>query len=560
LNLKLKNLAQSFLLLSFSFQAISADVLIFDYSSDGDEATGLANRQTAAGNTPTEIDITLNFNTYAPGDLSAYEQVWDLGANKPLNATQEADYLTYLQGGGTLFLMGENTGFGATRNSELTNYIGTVLGGGSLIIGNPLSNTQTVDSDYQLAVSNNTVIFPAAAAFSSVGTGTCITDGCSAVAWGVGTLSNAPLGTVIAVLDVNFLQTSYLAKNNLTGQPGEGTQDFTDNLIAYLTQQAAAAVVAAAAASGPSAADTQSSLYAAADDLRRIINLQSMYLINSLSYECNIYDEKNLCFKVQTQNDSVIGNVNNMSTATAISSYRFNDNLSIGGFISDSYSDNNSQYIDVYDKAPLVGLFSNYRFNNKLQGLNFKTSMAFSDREIDQSRKVYGTSESGKGESGLSSFGIQASISYDMPVRPNIVWSPSVGARYTKITRNGYTETTTSAVTTPLTFDDINQERTTLIIGNALRYQLNDKTSMRAYVNYEQELNYNGAKFATTGVSGTTNFNLSNDIHHAKLVGGLGLSYQPKPNHEVSVAYNYRKSAMNANEISSVFASYAIGF
>ena len=339
------------------------------------------------------------------------------------------------------------------------------------------------------------------------------------------------------------------------------TQDWEpmDDVILSSTVTLSAAILVATP-SGPSAADTQSSLYAAADDLRRIVNLQSMYLINSLSYECNIYDEKNLCFKVQTQNDSVIGNVNNMSTATAISSYRFNNNLSVGGFISDSYSDNNSQYIDVYDKAPLVGLFSNYRFNNKLQGLNFKTSMAFSDREIDQSRKVYGTSESGKGESGLSSFGIQASISYDMPVRTNIIWTPSVGARYTKITRNGYTETTTAAVTTPLTFDDINQERTTLIIGNALRYQLNDKTSMRAYVNYEQELNYNGAKFATTGVSGTTNFNLSSDIHHAKLVGGLGLSYQPKQNHEVSVAYNYRKSAMNANEISSVFASYAIGF
>jgi hypothetical protein len=558
LNLKLNKIAQSFLLLSFSFQAISADVLIFDYSSAGNEATGLANRQTAAGNTPTEIDITATFNTYAPGDISNYEQVWDLGANKPLNATQEADYLTYLQGGGTLFLMGENTGFGSTRNAELVTFIGVTLGAGSLTIGNPGADPETVDSDYQLAVSNNTVNFPASAAFTSIGTGECITSECSAVAWGVGTLANASLGTVISVLDVNFLQTGFLEQNSsATFIDGSGTQDFTDNLIAYLTQQAA---VAAAAASGPSAADTQSSLYAAADDLRRIINLQSMYLINSLSYECNIYDEKNLCFKVQTQNDSVMGNVNNMSTATAISSYRFNDNLSVGGFISDSYSDNNSQYIDVYDKAPLVGLFSNYRFNNKLQGLNIKTSIAYSDREIDQSRKVYGTSESGKGESGLSSFGVQAILSYDMRVRPNIVWSPSVGARYTKITRNGYTETTTAAVTTPLTFDDINQERTTLIIGNALRYQLNDKASMRAYLNYEQELNYNGAKFATTGVSGTTNFNLSSDIHHAKLVGGLGLSYQPKQNHEVSVAYNYRKSAMNANEISSVFASYAIGF
>ena len=369
-----------------------------------------------------------------------------------------------------------------------------------------------------------------------------------------GEISYAWQGATFTGLSAGTYRFTYIPIANPTA-----TWDPMDSVILSSTVTLSAAILVASP-SGPSAADTQSSLYAAADDLRRIINLQSMYLINSLSYECNIYDEKNLCFKVQTQNDSVIGNVNNMSTATAISSYRFNDNLSVGGFISDSYSDNNSQYIDVYDKAPLVGLFSNYRFNNKLQGLNFKTSMAFSDREIDQSRKVYGTSESGKGESGLSSFGIQASISYDMPVRTNIIWTPSVGARYTKITRNGYTETTTAAVTTPLTFDDINQERTTLIIGNALSYQLNDKTSMRAYVNYEQELNYNGAKFATTGVSGTTNFNLSSDIHHAKLVGGLGLSYQPKQNHEVSVAYNYRKSAMNANEISSVFASYAIGF
>jgi hypothetical protein len=553
-----KKLGSSLLLSSLTFQASAVDILIYDYSAAGNEAAGLASRQTAAGNTVTDIDITSTFNTHAPGDISNFEQVWDLGANKPLNATQEADYLTYLQGGGTLFLMGENVGFGATRNAELVTFIGTTLGAGSLTIGSPGADPETVDSDYQLAVSNNTVNFPLSGASTSIGTGECITSECSAVAWGVGTLANASLGTVITVLDVNFLQTSFLANNSqATSIDGSGTQDFTDNLIAYLTQQAA---VAAAAASGPSASDTQSSLHAAADDLRRIVNLQSMYLINSLSYECNIYDEKNLCFKVQTQNDSVIGNVNNMSTATAISSYRFNNNLSVGGFISDSYSDNNSKYIDVYDKAPLVGLFSQYRFNNKLQGLNIKTSMAYSDREIDQSRKVFGTSESGKGESGLSSFGIQAILSYDMPVRPNIVWSPSVGARYTKITRNGYTETSTSAVTTPLTFDDINQERTTLIIGNALRYQLNDKTSMRAYVNYEQELNYNGAKFATTGVSGTTNFNLSNDIHHAKLVGGLGLSYQPKQNHEVSVAYNYRKSAMNANEISSVFASYAIGF
>ncbi|WP_170252988.1 autotransporter outer membrane beta-barrel domain-containing protein [Vogesella mureinivorans] len=128
--------------------------------------------------------------------------------------------------------MGENPGFGATRNAAIVEFIAS-LGGGTL--GNPTqygSGATTVNQAFRINNQTASVTFPASALFPSAGTGTCITTDCAAVAWGVGTLANAPTGTVISVLDVNFLQTGFLDSNSYPG-----ISDFVKNLIAYLAQQ-----------------------------------------------------------------------------------------------------------------------------------------------------------------------------------------------------------------------------------------------------------------------------------------------------------------------------------
>ncbi len=229
--MKLKTIALA-CSLALPLSAMAANVLIYDYHAAGNEAAGLATVQTAQGNTPTTIDISSNFASYTPTGLSSYGQVWDLGANKPISTDQRTAYTSYLNGGGTLFLMGENSGFGATRNAAIVEFIAS-LGGGTLgaVTQNGTAAT-TVNDAFRLNNQTTSVKFPASGLFPSAGTGTCITTDCAAVAWGVGTLANAPTGTVISVLDVNFLQSSFMDNPSY---PGIG--DFVKNLIAYLAQQ-----------------------------------------------------------------------------------------------------------------------------------------------------------------------------------------------------------------------------------------------------------------------------------------------------------------------------------
>ncbi|MDC7699402.1 autotransporter family protein [Vogesella indigofera] len=218
--------------IALPLQAQAANVLIYDYQAAGDEAAGLASVQTTQGNTPTTIDISGNYATYTPTGLASYSQVWDLGANKGITADQQTAYTSYLNGGGTLFLMGENAGYGATRNTAISTFIAS-LGGGTLGTVTQTSFTATtINQAFQVDNATSTLTLPASGIFPSAGTGTCITADCSAVAWAVGTLANAPTGTVISVLDVNFLQTAFLDNNSYPG-----LSDFVKNLIAYLAQQ-----------------------------------------------------------------------------------------------------------------------------------------------------------------------------------------------------------------------------------------------------------------------------------------------------------------------------------
>lgn len=229
--MKLKTIALA-CSLALPLSATAADVLIFDYQAAGNEAAGLASVQTAQGNTPTTINISSNYASYTPTGLSAYGQVWDLGADKNISTDQRTAYTSYLNGGGTLFLMGENSGYGAARNAAIVEFIAS-LGGGTLGAVTESSMTATtVNEAFRINNQTASVTLPYSGVFPSAGTGTCITSDCAAVAWGVGTLANAPTGTVISVLDVNFLQTYFLDNPDYPG-----ISDFVKNLIAYLAQQ-----------------------------------------------------------------------------------------------------------------------------------------------------------------------------------------------------------------------------------------------------------------------------------------------------------------------------------
>jgi autotransporter-associated beta strand protein len=207
------------LALGLAHGAHAGEVLIVNYGLVATIDTNLQARQIALGNNATIVTLGA-----LPTNLAQYGQIWDLGANQGIGTGYASSLTSYLQGGGTLFMMGENAGYGATRNAAMTSFMAS-LGAGSVTVSGNSPASQTVLPQFQADNSTSTVSFAAVGAFNNYGTGTCITSGCGAVAWGVGSLANATLGAVISVLDVNFLQTQYLQA------------PFTDNLISYLAQQ-----------------------------------------------------------------------------------------------------------------------------------------------------------------------------------------------------------------------------------------------------------------------------------------------------------------------------------
>lgn len=202
---------------------ISRPVTIIDYTVGGVSGvrTHLTNSLAAAGIGP----VTLSLDA-VPASLAGQRQVWDLRFNNTvLSPAEIATYTAYLQGGGSLFLMGENTGFNV-RNNSLLSFIAT-LGGGSLTMTTP-QNLQTVAAPFNGPTSLPTVNLRAAGGVATTGRGYRVTYDANNIAGAIGfgpaALTNAPAGALIVVFDVNFMDSDANA----------GELGLMGNLISYL--------------------------------------------------------------------------------------------------------------------------------------------------------------------------------------------------------------------------------------------------------------------------------------------------------------------------------------
>lgn len=227
-----RNLIASAALLCCS-AAFAGPVLIINGSSGTSEpgttsaiTNNLKTLHEAVGNTVTISDGI-------PVNLSSYSQVWDIRFSNgfALTNAQQGDYLSFLQGGGGMFLMGENSSFMA-RNTSVFDFV-SMAGGGTLgpnLIGG-CDGTQTVNAPFSGPNTVTSINFNCSGVIADKGTGQWITErtsgGGSGVAWGVGSLGNATAGALTMILDVNFMMG--------TGSAAE--QDLTKNLIGFVGNQ-----------------------------------------------------------------------------------------------------------------------------------------------------------------------------------------------------------------------------------------------------------------------------------------------------------------------------------
>lgn len=229
--LKRSSIALAVMATLVSTSALAEDVLIYNvipvHASTGPT---LAGRLTAAGLSSTVVAWQGGSIAPLPG-LSGFKQVWDLNATGALTADEKSSYLSYLQGGGAMFMMGEVPGYGGARNASLLSFFQTAGGGNLTITASAAQDQQTVTDAFKIPGGATTITYPTPGGFTSLGTSTCLTvdrnNACAAIAFKVGSLANATKGSIVSVLDVNFLESQRI-----------GTyQGFIDGLISFVTIQ-----------------------------------------------------------------------------------------------------------------------------------------------------------------------------------------------------------------------------------------------------------------------------------------------------------------------------------
>lgn len=201
-----------------------------DRNPDTDLYPVIQARGTALG---FEVDLVSSYSVLNNTDLSIYSQIWDLGYASPYspNPNDPTTKLTqYVQSGGAMFILGENSAF-QPRDNAIGQFLG-LLGGGSGIqegtIDFNYSRTLTIKNEFLLENNTNQVAFARPGVFTNFGFGTPMTVQAfpitgelhyPAVMWKTGSLTVAPIGTVMSILDLNFIVGVY---QNLA---------FVDNLI-----------------------------------------------------------------------------------------------------------------------------------------------------------------------------------------------------------------------------------------------------------------------------------------------------------------------------------------
>ncbi len=314
--------------------------------------------------------------------------------------------------------------------------------------------------------------------------------------------------------------------------------------------------------SGPSTADTQASLQNTAGALQGAYTLQNAVLANSLSYDCNVFGENDVCVSAGGRNTAVsAANGLNNTSALLIAAYRAMADVRIGAYADQNLSVNNAgNGINLGNNTPLLGLFAAWNENQDGTGTEVKVSAAYGQKNTTITRQVVGTSEAGSGSSQLNSQGAQITAKYGFAVAADTLVSPYIGIRYTQNNMGGYTEGASSSVTTPLSYSALNTNATTALAGLGVSYKGIPQTTLFASAGVETDTNTSNGSLNATGLTGLVPVNFNPNPVTTRPTAMLGASYDVEKNQRLGITGIYRQEAYQATASTTVMATYTVGF
>ena len=314
----------------------------------------------------------------------------------------------------------------------------------------------------------------------------------------------------------------------------------------------------------PSTAATQVSVNNVANSMNAQFSSFAMTtnFANLNTYDCGLFDQNNGCFSVGGRYTDVNGNNNSDSDSTAlvmVGGYRVDDTFRVAGFVDQMVNNSTPTGIKVENHNPMVGVSFVLNQNADHLGYQFKFANAYQTKDVTITRTATGDAEAGSGSTDVTVNSIIAEASYQFLSQNRTSYRPYFAGRYAKIKQDGYTETN---VDNGLTYQDLEDETVTLIMGIKAKHLMTEQFILNGTVGVEQDI-YNDSDnlvATATNIAGITAVDVNSDENKTRPVISAGADYFFTPTQRLSFQAQYQELAYTSTSAKTAYVSYTIGF
>ena len=304
---------------------------------------------------------------------------------------------------------------------------------------------------------------------------------------------------------------------------------------------------------GPTIIDTDSALALQANALQGIYNLKADAINTALAFDAQS-NANRLCFVAGTRYTDAGGTSSHALAGTFGMSYEVNPHVRVGGYIEQALSHHDDGGVDSSADTPLFALFGDWSQSADGTGPMLHLSAGVDQDRLDLTRTVVGSSVAGRGAADLNTYGANAVFSYGMPWQSWLA-TPFAGLRYTRINRDGYTETTPF----PITFDDLTDSAATVLAGLRLSKHISERIAVNGSLGFELDLAHtSGSNHGMSGTAVGAPFNA--DDNRFRPTASFGGSFMTVPGQDIVAGVSYREGSFSGTRTLDATLGYQIGF
>ncbi len=312
-----------------------------------------------------------------------------------------------------------------------------------------------------------------------------------------------------------------------------------------------------------SATNTLQSVQINASSLATMYNQQAAPYQAALTYDCPVYDENNFCVTAGGRYTYVDASPSaNAQAGLVVVGYRPLKNLRFGAFADQSINSNSPPRFSQSNPSPMWGLFAKWNLNEDGTGLGVQASVVTSSSKLTVTRPQLDNTEAGLGNTQFDGQGYQLTTNFLQPLSDSFALVPYFGLRYTHIQADAYTENTSTAVTSPLSYDDMAQNNLSAIGGVGIYSHLAEKLTATASVGFQQSLHHSMANYqGTSAITGLEHFSVQMpSANHSMATATAGLFYDISKQQRLGINVLWQQQAFSDANTTTALANYSIGF